>query len=224
LIIDKIVPTHYDMTQTFDKIIFYDENLNYTKRLYKALTEIKNDETITNKKHILFTHDKDILIKMENETLKKIVAIMENEKIYRTGLEIFEGYHVINRIQVNDNLELENNSFEYYFTVNPGIWNLDEFIKINDLFDYSYRQVEFEVQQYARKNINRHYLNSNNKIRINGFTCSSVYTFITISHKGFITRIPNHLNMTEDEQIYSNELNKIMTLYSLTTGELICIC
>ena len=221
MIIDKIVPRHYDMTQTFDKLIFYDENLNYTKRVYKALIEIKHDETITNKKHILFTHEKDILIKTENETIKQIINIMENEKIYRTGLEIFDGNHVINRIQVNDNLELENNSFEYYFTVNPGIWNLDEFIKINYLFDYSYREVEFKVQQYARENINRHYLNSNNKIRI-GFTCSSAYVFIPISHQIFITRLPNHLNMTDDEQIYSDELNKIMTLYSLTTGELIC--
>ena len=227
LIIDKIVPRHYDMTQTFDKIIFYDENINYTKRVYKALTEIKNDETITNKKHILFTHDNDILVKMENETIKKIMNTMDNENIHRTGLNIWSchanwrGHNITNRPVIKEDLDLEYNyNPGLYFTVNPGIWNLDEFIKFNEIFNFSYSTVEnFYTMSYCNQQNNVNYLHSNNKIRTTrDYVCSTVYIFIKITDEGKIMKRPNHSNITKEEEKYLNEYDNIISIYSLKPG------
>jgi hypothetical protein len=78
LLIDKIDPnTKYN----FDKIIYYDDKLNYTKRLYNCLSQL------TNVKYIIFIHDNDILIKKSDVDLNKLIEIMNTNNIDRLDLQ-----------------------------------------------------------------------------------------------------------------------------------------
>ena len=211
LLVDKIVPEHNDLTQTFDKIIYYDNNINYTKRLYNSLMKIKNDELFINTKYVLFTQEKDILINMDNTKINEIIDIMNTDKIDRIVLITWHNNcdHKINNIEFSKS----NDSF----TVNPSIWNLQSFIKLNENFDLIYSDSELPaVHEYCRQNVSFFYLCVNNDkiLRISIKPCSYIYVVIHITTQGKIIQLPTVENPTEDEQKYLRIYEDILKNYT----------
>ena len=62
LLINKVP----DFELFFDKIIIYNDNLNYSKRLYNSLKDL-------NFNYILFFHDIDLLVKINKNDLNDIL-------------------------------------------------------------------------------------------------------------------------------------------------------
>lgn len=212
LFIDKILPEHVDLC--FDKIIFYDNNLNYTKRLYNSFKQI--DEDI---KYIIFTHDNDILIKIENDKINNIVSIMDENIIDRVCLQIrrYESPPSNTIIFYNNDFTLDYLD-KYYFcqTPNPSIWKLTSLIKIHNEFDRDYRGNEtLDIQDFCKKNFKVYYIHSNNDNEniktTRGFDVCNFYIFIKITSACNIIRsftIENPKN--ENEKLVLNEYNKII--------------
>lgn len=200
LLIDKLDP---NIKYNFDKIIYYDDKLNYTKRLYNCLKQIENI------KYIILIHDNDILIKKSDVDLNKLIGLMNINNIDRLDLQDKRDSN--KKIKFSDEINLvKNEDIRYYiYNVNPCIYRLEKFIELCNTFDYSYRDVEEYVQTYTLENLNTYYLNSTKKINGGYFVVTNIFMYLHITHSGYLmpsNNDENHLNsflQTHYEQILS---------------------
>jgi hypothetical protein len=210
LLIDKIDP---NIKYNFDKIIYYDDKLNYTKRLYNCLKQL------TNVKYIIFIHDNDILVKKSDIDLNKLIEIMNTNNIDRLDLQDKRDSN--KKIKFSDEINLiKNEDIKYYiYNVNPCIYRLDKLIELCNKFDYSYRDVEEHIQTYTLENLNTYYLNSNKKINGGYFVVTNIFVYLHITHSGYLMPANNHENHLDPflqahyEQILSKyKLNRNMRI------------
>jgi len=211
LFIDKIAPEHNDLC--FDEIIFYEDNLNYTRKLYNSLIQLNRDN-----KYIIYSLDIDILLKLENSKMNNITSIMEKENI--DNVILYEYYDIkLNNsiIDLNDNTAIigYNNEYFYYYNVQPSIWKLESFIKFNSDFDIRYRDAETQyIQMYCRHFFKIRNLNIYNETKkVNGLFNHQVcdtYLFIHISCFGNVVKDYDIKTPKNELEIYYlNEYNKI---------------
>jgi hypothetical protein len=213
LFIDKIVPEHDNLC--FDEIIFYDDKLNYTKKLYNSLIQLNEDN-----KYIIFSLDIDILLKLDNNKLNNMTTIMDNENIDRIVLVERESLKLMDLIDLNDNTSKIGYNYEqfYYFNVQPSIWNLKSFIKLNNDLDVCYRDVEYELtQDYCKNNLKFYCLSIHDKCKkiqgLLGHDVCDTYCHIHISSFGIVRKHHYHdPPRNEDEEFYWNEYDKIIKI------------
>lgn len=98
----------------YDKVIYYDDTLQYTDRVAQGLQSIKS-------KYILFTHDIDILLSIDLQTIDQLVTLAEQHDIDRIDIKHtptteYEQEHdnEVSLVKVTD-----INS--YMYNVNPSI-------------------------------------------------------------------------------------------------------
>lgn len=195
----------------YDEVIYYNDSLQYTDRVAHGLENIDS-------KYILFTHDIDILLNIDLQTIDQFVTLAEEHNIDRIDLKhtpVIEDAHEYNNevslIKVTD-----VNS--YMYNVNPCIWKVDAFKDLLSNFkNRSYRNVEdMDVQKFCLK-YNMYKAHSNIFLKCGYYNCMSFYTFLHISHAGKMLTV-NEDSKTEYGQSYEDvkdEFKKIVDTYNL---------
>lgn len=129
----------YDFTP-----IYYDEKLNYNKRITQCLNQI-------NDKYILFLHEDMILYKHVNikKLLEKYKTLCENSK--------FKYFRLI-KSGISSSIQIDQNIFEiteqdFCFSITPSIWEKDTFFKIcNTLPAMNIWDLEISGSEYVKQN------------------------------------------------------------------------
>jgi len=206
LFIDKI---EGDNKYNFDRIIFYDDSLNYSKKVYTCLEKINTD------KYILFIHDNDILIKNPHIDIINLTNIMSQHNIDRIDLQNKRDSNMDrNIINYNNSINLieHKTGVEYNYNVNPAIYRFNKFKNIMFNFDCSYRDIELVVQNYCVKNLKTYTLYSNNIILGGWMKLTHIFLFFHITHHHKLlppTKVEWMDNMIQDEY------NKIIEKYNI---------
>jgi hypothetical protein len=107
------------------KIIFYDDNLIYTKRVLYGIEKLHYD-------YILFIHEDWVITNnMNNNYINDLINVMKNNEILHVRSYKNHGVCCNNEnIKINyNNVELINipNDAEYFISLQPGIWDMGLF-------------------------------------------------------------------------------------------------
>jgi hypothetical protein len=197
---NKILFTNKEpSSHCFNKIVLYDEKINYTKRVEACLKHIDT-------KYILFCHDIDVIVKYNHNVINKLYDIIQINNIDRVDLGIVYNNNFEHKIYFDDkhNLIKNTNVSNYIYNVNPSIWKTSVLLNIMNHFDESYRNIEIVAQNYTKQfNI---YKISTNQIICAGFNffISDLFIFIHMTHH--LKLLPlnkNNLNI-ELKNIYKN--------------------
>lgn len=185
LFIDKLIDNKDG--SIYDGVYFYDNNLNYTKRILQCLKLANLSQDF-----IIFIHEVDILINVDNNYIPNILKIMNKDNIDRVDLkceinEEIEGYHLI------------ESTGNYIFNVNPSIWKLSSYINLLTIYDYSYRDVEHsDIQEYCKKNL-KIIIFSGLPVKAGYYNVLPFFTFFHISHYGHLLPKNNQKNNLSSE-------------------------
>lgn len=203
LFIDKL---DSNIKYNFDKIIYYDDKLNYSKRLFKCLTELNTN------KYIILVHDNDIIIKKSDIDLNNLTNYMKKYNIDRIDLTHRNRINSSNLIFFNNEINLiKNTDITFYiYNVNPSIYNPEKLIKLMNNFDCDYRTIEHVVQKYTLDNLNTYYIYSHSPIHGGYFEVTNIFTHLHITHGGELLPIDNNINNLEQhlQNEYVNIINK----------------
>lgn len=207
LFIDKI---DNNFNSNFDYIFFYDDNLNYSKRILTCLFQanIKNE-------FIFFNPDINIIIEKNDKDIYNILDIMKNNNIGRFDLCAYKYIENIENIDYNEYILVKNNDLDnYIYNVGSAIYNTEKYIDLLNNFDYEYRAFELQrcVQEYCLKHMNCYYINCKNPnlgIHCGYYGCTNVFSYIHITHGGELMPIDNNKNNLNNnlQKIYENILN-----------------
>lgn len=207
LFIDKI---DNNITYNFDKIYYYDDNLNYSKRILQCLREANIEEEF-----IIFHPDINIIIKQKNEDIDNLIDIMQINNIDRLDFCTYKFVESTKNISYKDYLLINNIDLNYYiYNVGTAIYRLNKYIKFLEMFDYSYRNIEIitAVQEYAKNNINSYYLNNTNQsyIHVGYYATTDILIYIHITHDGKLMPIDNNINHldVDIQKEYNDIINK----------------
>lgn len=206
LFIDKI---EENIIYNFDKIFFYNDNLNYSKRILQCLKEANIEEEF-----VIFHLDINIVIKQNEQKINDLINIMQINSIDRLDFCTYKFLESEKNISYKDYLLINNNDINYHiYNVGTAIYKLNKYINFLEKFDYSYRSIEVipEVQEYTKNNFNAYYLNYKNQKNINTgyYGMTDILIYIHITHAGHLMPIDNN-NLDENLQ---EEYNTIVNKY-----------
>jgi hypothetical protein len=124
--------------------IIYDDSLPYASRLLYCMGQIACS-------HILIIHENDILLNYEATTIHTLIKAMIEHGI--DSLDLKHDYHAQDIVVIDENLAI-GKKWEYFFCVQPTIWNKNSLANVLHMFrDRSYRMIEQEdVQKHIREN------------------------------------------------------------------------
>ena len=197
----------------FDRIIFYNPDLNYSKRLSECLRQMNTD------KYVIFIHDNDILLKHCEKDIYHLTNIMTEYSIDRIDLQHkIDNHENIHKIQYNNEIQLcqHKNASGYNYNVNPSIYRFHKLKAIMDTFDCSYRAIEWYesgVQEYCVNNLNTYTLYSSKPICAGYFNVTDIFIFLHITHHGELLPQENEKIRSMNEFV-QNEYNDIIDKYS----------
>jgi hypothetical protein len=207
LFIDKI---NNDIKYNFDKIIIYNDNLNYTKRLLSCFlqADIKDE-------YIIYNPDINIFIKKNDDDIYNLVKIMKKNEIDRLDFCCYKFINNNENVIYNDYILVYNNDLSnYIFNVGTAIYNLKNYINLLDKFDYEYRTSELkeDLQKYALDNMKCYYINHIDPTKIIStgyYGLTDIFVYIHITHYGELMPIDNNLNNTDIhiQKIYEQIIN-----------------
>ena len=208
LFIDKIDD---NINYNFDKIYYYNNNLNYSKRILQCLKEANIEEEF-----IIFHPDTNILIKQNDEEINNLIDIIQINSIDRLDFCTYKFQESEKNISYKDYLLVHNNDINnHIYNVGTAIYRLNKYINLLEMFDYSYRSFEIipEVQEYAQKNINSYYLNNKNQNNIQAgyYAMTNILIYIHITHHGELLPINNNKNNLDEN--LQEEYNIIVNKY-----------
>lgn len=185
----------------FDKIILYDDQINYSKKLYNCLIQLKNEYT-----DIFFLHDNDIIIKFNMDHMNNLYTIMKTNNIHRLDLQYTDN-NDDKKIIYNDDITLCI-AYHYIYNVNPSFWNVDVFIDIMNKFDKNYRNIEDnDVQSYVKSNYNIYKLHSKTPISVGYFKLTSVFIYLHLTNYRKLLPLSNNNLVQEINNIYQDMHN-----------------
>jgi hypothetical protein len=205
-----------DLYLKYKTVIFYDDNLQYSKRLIHCLNQITD-------KYLVFIHDIDIVLNIDEETIISFYKFMEKNDVDRVDLKQSHNLNVINVIEIdkqtsvdswkiikkeeiNDGIYLvkQEDPKDFIYNVNPSIWKRESFMELLITFpDKTYRTIEdMDVQNYCKR-FDVYKLFSKNSIECGYFTCLEIFKFLHISHSGKLLRLTNSFT-TEHNQSYAS--------------------
>jgi len=217
LFIDKI---DNDITYNFDKIIFYNNELNYSKRILSCMLEANIKDP-----YIIFIPDINIFIQKNDEDIYNIIEIMKDNNIGRFDFCNYKFMNNTKNIKYKNYLLIHNNDLtNYIYNVGSAIYNTQKYIDLLNMFDYEYRTFELQnnVQEYCLNNINCYYINcidSNNIINAGYYHLTNIFIYIHITHNGELMPLDNNKNLLNDylHKIYediinNNKFNRLMRI------------
>lgn len=220
-----------DLYSKYDKIIYYDGNDQYAKRLLTCFESIEDD-------YFLFIHDIDVLLDVDIKTIERFYSFLAVNNFDRIDLKYTDKINSnALMIKTDDNLDVtewlavfeneitdgiylikQDDPKDYIYNVNPSIWKKDSFVKLLSSFkDKNYRTIEeMDVQNFA-KQFKVFKMHSKIKIDCGYFQCLDIFKFLHISHSGKLLPL-NSSFTTVYGQPYkdvSNEYIKIVDKYNL---------
>lgn len=226
-----------DLYSNYDRVIYYDDyNVNnlfsakYATRLIDCLKQIDDE-------YFLFSHDIDILINMDEESIDKLYDYMVLNKIDRIDLKQAPNVNSPEAIKFDKSLEFKDwasmapsnmgdgnylikqtNPKDFIYNVNPSIWKRSSLLEILEKFpNKTYRNVEeIDVQNFSTK-FNVYKLYTKKPLDCGYFQCLELYTYLHITHMGKLLKL-NKERATEFGQSYldvSDEYVKIIDNYNL---------
>lgn len=219
-----------ELLSNYDKVIYYDNNDTYAKRLLTCLEQIDDE-------YFLFIHDIDVLLNVDNQMVESFYDFLKNTGFDRVDLKHSDNKQSGLIIEYNPNKksnewepklvdEITNgiylikqvNPSDYIYNVNPSIWKRESLLDIVRTFPHkTYRSIEeIDVQQFCKK-FKVFKLHSNTKVLCGYFNCLEGFKFLHISHSGkllplnenFVTTYGQSYNDISDEYI------KIVDKYNL---------
>jgi hypothetical protein len=239
LLINKTDDDISHILSKFDSVIYYDDSLPYTNKVSDAVSKI-------NSKYILFTHEVDIILNVENEIIEKLCDFMEFNNVDRIDLQPNGGnekgiyYKISEKDPIeswgcyenihNPEKELESDYHylglhtqmgTYVFNVNPSIWKRETYIELFKKFkNRTYRDVEYDdVQEYCSNGGLKVFNLYSNKLLLCGYMNSlPFYKYMHITHYGRLLRFDGSFR-TEFEQSYidvANDYIDIINKYKLS--------
>ena len=205
-------------TSCFGQILYYNDSLNYPKKIYNTLCNIN----IKNK-HIIFLHDNDILIQKKQENIIKIINLMNNHNIHRVDFQNWYHKRAIfdDIIPVYDNASIRKTlNDDYYYNVNPSIWELKSFLELMNNIDIHYRVSEcHETQQFCKSKYNIYRLYDESNVIFSPEKSTDTFITIHITFGGVLVNPYSKVyHMGEDynfSEKYINEYVKILNTFSL---------
>ena len=219
-----------ELYDKYDRVIFYDDSVQYAKRLIHCLDQIDDE-------YFLLIHDIDILLNVDNEVIESFYEFMKLRNVDRVDLkqshnlnvsnvitvgksDSIESWETINTNDIGDGIYLvkQEDPKDFIYNVNPSIWKRESFLQLLNTYpDKTYRTIEgLEVQNYCTR-FNIYKLYSKNAIDCGYFICLNIFKFLHISHSGKLLRLNNTFT-TEHNQSYtpiSTEYIKIVNKYKL---------
>jgi hypothetical protein len=193
----------------FDKVILYNDKLNYTKRTEQCLKQI-------NTKYILFCHDIDVILQYNHFIISKLYDLIEKHNIDRLDLGYAYNNDKEETIDFDDKHRLIKNTNikNYIYNVNPSIWKTSVFLNIMDKFDESYRNIENVAQEYTSQ-FNVYKISTNDIVHSGYYNITNLFVYLHITyHLRLLSLGKNNLD-PELKEIYK----KIRENYKFNRGE-----
>ena len=160
----------------FDRVIIYNDKLNYTKRIEQCLKQIDT-------KYILFCHDIDVIIKYDHYIITQLYDLINLHNIHRLDLGYVYNNENEQKIKFDEkhNLIKNSNVQNYIYNVNPSIWQTDVFLNIMEQFDESYRTIENVAQQYT-KQFNVYKFSTNEIVHSGYYDITNLFVYIHMTY------------------------------------------
>jgi len=194
LFIDK--PYSKKINLEYETII-YEDNIPYNKKLLNCISKI-------NEPYFILTHESDIIISYDINTILELKTSMEKNAIDSIVLRHYP--NCTNHIKVNNTLSLSNPDPNYVFNVQPRIWKRDSAIKLfSSIPDKTYKTIESSnTESYIKSNQKTYSICSSNPIKsTRDFFVISEYKYIHItSDSKFIGNtqdIDQNIKLTYDD-------------------------
>jgi len=166
----------------FDRVVFYDESLAYSKRVLQCLRQIDSE-------YIVFFHDMDIITQCSIPQLARCIELMKEKEIDRVDLQ-FSALIPESAIPFENVMLTKSTSFIY--NVNPSIWKRSIFLNILERFDKSYRDIENQETQTYCEQFSFYKLWSPKKIHAGYFHVTDLFVFLHITHGGRMLPLTNN--------------------------------
>jgi len=221
-----------DLYAKYDRVIFYDDTVQYAARLIHCLNQIDDD-------YFLLVHDIDILLNVDDDVILKFYEFMKLHGVDRIDLKHTNNITGDNVVRVGNTpvVEWETlpsnhitegiflipqlNQNDFIYNVNPSIWKRESFLELLNRFpDKTYRTIEgIDVQSFATK-FYVYKLHSNENIECGYFICLNIFKFLHISHSSKLLTL-NDSFKTAYGQSYApigEEYKKIVEKYDLKSS------
>jgi hypothetical protein len=219
-----------DLYSKYKDVFFYDDSKLYPQRLSQCLNQI-------NYEYILFFHDIDLILSVNNELIDKLTDFLSHHKYDRIDLAYAQKCEspVIYQCPINKNvtewvttenftdnddlyLIKQTNPSNFIYNVNPSIWKRKTLIEIVDSFpSKTYRTIEdFEVQVFCEK-YNIFKIHSKDKKECGHFHCINGFVFFHVTHNGSFVPLNEKYSTIYGQSYHSvqNEYEEIFNKYNL---------
>jgi len=198
--------------EKFESIIYYDDSQPYGNRIFTCLNQL-------NEKYILFSHDIDIPISYNIETLDELISFMNENDIDRVDLQQDVPSIQNEKLQNNnknlifkDTILIRNdNPNTYIYNVNPSMWNKNSFIEIiKNYQSETYRTIETSSIQTFSMPYNIYKCHHNMSEKLGWFYVTPLFKYLHITHNGHLLPIEQTENKLSDENnhIYQKIIHK----------------
>lgn len=198
----------------YDKVIFYNPNLNYAQKLLSCINQIEYS-------YFVFIHDNDILLYSDNKVINSLIFFLKINNFDRIDFQLSYDFHETFKIE-NDDLFLVKTicpftiewKSRYAYNVNPSIWKRETLIDILEKFSYKdYRNIEDEETQSYCKKFNIFKLSAKKIYRCGYFTCLEPFKYLHITHSQMLFS-PKSIPEENSKDII-NDYNMIIEKYNL---------
>jgi len=217
---------HNDIFDRFSKVIFYDDNQSYTKKLVQCVSQIDDE-------YFILIHDMDILMEIDEVKMCEIKTYVIENNIDRLYLHHFPHHLLSNDIDGNivemDKFTSIRNPSEYGdvlykvtklgittnrsssgYGVNPSICKKSSMIDIWEKFpDKTYRNIEeYDVGSYCIDNYNFYFISSKTPVDTGFYMVNKFFKYIHITHYGQLLTTDREMDKDSKEYYINNILNK----------------
>lgn len=211
LFIDKNDLDLSKLYSKFDKVVFYNNDDVYGKRVFDCLNQIDYE-------YFIFIHDNDILFHTNDEKILKFLNYLKVHNYDRIDFQLSWPFYNNKRNTISDDgiyLIKQDDINEYIYNVNPSIWKRETLLKITDRFKHkSYRSIEdLETQQFCLQ-FNIFKLFSNKIYRCCHYTCLDPFRYLHITHDSKIICLYK-INPVEAYEYVKPLYNSIVDKYNL---------
>jgi hypothetical protein len=226
----------------YNRVVFYNNNDPYAKRLHTCLQQINNE-------YFILIHDIDIVLNTDDFKLKKLIDCLKinnldkidlkypTDSLKRESLDTRKIYKINDfndfttwvpkqtTEEIDDSstyLIVINEPGDYIYNVNPSIWKKAALYDIVNTFQYrTYRDIEnIDVQNFCKK-LKTLSLYTKKIINAGYYNCVDLFKFLHITHGGKLLEL-NSTSTTRYGQSYASvreDYIKIIDKYNLRLSD-----
>ena len=203
----------FDFGSNSEKI-YYNSNLNYTRRLSSVLERIESE-------YIFLLHDVDLILNLNQDKFNSYLSLVEENSIDRLSFGVYNGNDILN----GNNLSVcrlypgMSDSFFTPFDYSPSIYRKDKLVELYLKFPeetYGGLELNPEVQNHVNLNMKCYGIKYSNRISTvyhRGFVFTEDANFIHITVKGKLLPFQYYYDLEE-------KLVEILNKYSLINLEI----